>query len=281
MSLMWKLLITILISSSFVNAKATIEDKIINFVTKAISTGNGYKFKKVTIIGSQKIDMMKGWKAYFLKIDLVLPSKNNKELSVKDIMFANRYVIAKELIDINTGRSLKSHFSLPADDSLYDDTHLLVGNKDAKNKLIIFSDPLCPFCMDFVPDVINFVKKHPKDLVLYYYNYPLVIHPGSKSLVKAILAAKKLGTIKDLERKVYEEAFDFEKTDEASVLKEFNKVFKTNLTLKDINTPDILKRIKNDTKVARDLMISGTPTIYVNGKKDSSRNLYRKLVEKK
>ncbi len=281
MSLMLRLLTILLLSSIFLNAKnlTDTEDKIIRFVTKAIKTGNGYRFKKVSIIGSEVIPSMKDWKAYFLKIDLILPGKNNKEISVKDIMFANKFVIAKELIDIGNGRSLKSFFALPAGDELYDEKHFLTGNKNAKNRLIIFSDPLCPFCMEFVPDVINFVEKHKNDLALYYYNFPLVIHPGSKSLVKAILAAKKLGTVKDLEKKVYEEAFDFEKSDEKSVLDAFNKVFKVNLTLKDINSPDILAELEYDLKVARDLMINGTPAIYVNGKKDSTRELYKKLVK--
>jgi len=279
MSLMLRLLSIILISSVFANATTT-EQKLVNFIGTAINTGKGYKFKKAEITHSEFVPSNKNWKAYFLKIELQILSKH-KTISVKDIIFSNGTLISKDFININTSRSIKDSFSFPASPKLYDKEHLLIGNKNAKNKLIIFSDPLCPFCMDFVPDLITWVKKHDKNFALYYYYYPLSIHPGNITLIKSELAAEKLGKIKDLSKKVYEEAFDFDKTDEKSILKAFNKTFKTNLNQKQINTQDILNRIKNDLKVARSLMIRGTPTLYVNGKKDPTRSLYKKLAEQK
>ncbi len=279
MSLMLRLLSIILISSTIVSANSkTTEQKLIHFIGKAINTGKGYKFKKVKVLHEEVVPLNKRWKAYFLKIDLQIPSQN-RSISVKDIIFSDGTLISKDFIDINSGRSIKSSFSFPASPKLYNDEHLLIGNKNAKNKLILFSDPLCPFCMDFVPDLISWMKKHDKNFALYYYYFPLSIHPGNITLVKAELAAQKLGKIKDLTSKVYSEAFDFPKSDEASVLKEFNKVFKTNLTKEDINKEDILKRVKNDLKVANNLMIRGTPTLYVDGKNDPSRSLYKKLAK--
>jgi predicted DsbA family dithiol-disulfide isomerase len=276
---MLRLLSIILISSIYINA-ATTEQKLTNFLNKAINTGKGYKFKAAKVLHKEVVPANKGWEAYFLQIELEIPSKH-KTVSVKDIIFSNGMLISKDFIDINTGRSIKDSFSFPASPKLYDAQHLLVGSKDAKNKLIIFSDPLCPFCMDFVPDLISWVKKHDKNFALYYYYFPLSIHPGNTTLIKAELAAEKLGKIKDLSSKVYSEAFDFDKSDEASVLAIFNKTFKTNLSKKQINTQDILDRIKNDLKVAQSLMIRGTPTLYVNGKKDPTRSLYKKLAKQK
>jgi predicted DsbA family dithiol-disulfide isomerase len=276
---MLRLLSIILISSIFANATTT-EQKLVNFIGKAINTGKGYKFEKAEITYTEAVPSNKNWKAYFLKIQLQIPSKN-KTIAVKDIIFSNGTLISKDFININSGRSIKDFFSFPASPKLYNKEHLLIGNKNAKNKLIIFSDPLCPFCMDFVPDLITWVKKHDKNFALYYYYFPLSIHPGNVTLIKSELAAEKLGKIKNLSKKVYDEAFDFDKTDEASVLATFNKTFKTNLSKKQINSQDILKRIKGDLKVAQNLMIRGTPTLYINGKKDPTRSLYKKLAEQK
>ena len=278
MSLMLKLLSIILISSIYANA-ATTEEKLTNFLNKAINTGKGYKFKKAEVLHKEAVLSNKGWEAYFLKIELEIPSKH-KTVSVKDIIFSNGELISKDFIDINTGRSIKGSFSFPASAKLYDAQHLLVGSSNAKNKLILFSDPLCPFCMDFVPDLISWVKKHDKNFALYYYYFPLSIHPGNTTLIKAELAAEKLGKVKDLSSKVYSEAFDFDKSDVDSVLAAFNKAFKTNVKKEQLNSQDILNRIKNDLKVAQNLMIRGTPTLYVNGKKDPTRSLYKKLAKK-
>ncbi len=282
MSLMLRLLSIILISSVFANAAATvaIEQKLINFINKAISTGRGYKFEKAEVIHEEVIPTNKKWKAYFLKIDLQIPSKK-KNISVKDIIFSDGTLISKDFIDINTGRSIKSSFSFPATPEMYDEEHLLIGSKDAKNKLILFSDPQCPFCMEYVPELLGWMKKHQKNFALYYYHFPLSIHPTSKALVKAELAAEKLGIMSDvdLNLKVYTELFDFKDNSEASVLKEFNRIFKTHLTKKDINAKDIVDRVNGDIRVANNLMIGGTPTLYVNGKKDTTRELYKNLAK--
>ena len=279
MSLMLRLLSIILISSAIANAKTT-EEKVISFINKAVNTGNGYKFKKVEIIHKEVVPSNKSWNAYFLKIDLQIPSKN-KNISVKDIIFSNGKLISKDFIDINSGGSIKGSFSFPATPEMYDKTHLLIGNANAKNKLILFSDPQCPFCMEYVPELVEWMKKHTKNFALYYYHFPLSIHPTSKSLIKAELAADKLGIMSDvdLNMKVYTELFDFEDNSEASVLKEFNRIFKTNLTKEQINAKDILDRINGDTRVANNLMIRGTPTLYVNDKKDPTRSLYKKLAK--
>ncbi len=279
MSLMLRLLSIILISSLYANA-ATTEQKLINFINKAVNTGRGYKFKKATIIHEEVLPTDKKWKAYFLKLDLQIPSKN-KSISVKDIIFSDGTLISKDFIDLNTGKSIKGSFSFPATPEMYDKAHLLLGNQKAKNRLIIFSDPQCPFCMEYVPELLEWVKKHNKNFALYYYHFPLSIHPASKTLVKAELATQKLGIMSDadLTLKVYTELFDFKDNSEASVLKEFNRIFKTNLTKKDINSKDILERLNGDIRVANNLMIRGTPTLYVNGKKDPSRSLYKKLAK--
>lgn len=279
MSLMLRLLSIILINSTIASASSqTIEQKLINFIDRAINTGKGYKFKKAQVIHEEVVPINKKWKAYFLKIDLKIPSQN-KDISVKDVIFSDGKLVSKDFIDLNNGRSIKGKFSLPVSKELYDKKHFLMGNKNAKNKLLLFSDPLCPFCINFVPSLISWIKKHDKNFALYYYYLPLSIHPGSVTLVKAELAASKLKKIKDLTLKIYSEGFEFFKSDEETILKDFNNVFKTNLTKKDINTEDILKRVRNDIKVANDLMVRGTPTLYVNGKKDPTRSLYKKIAK--
>ena len=59
---------------------------------------------------------------------------------------------------IKNGKSLKDLLTPNLTEKYHDDAKLIAGNQNAKDKLF-FSDPLCPFCRDYVPDVIKYVKK--------------------------------------------------------------------------------------------------------------------------
>jgi len=270
-------LLMIALSANTLFAGVT-EDKILKFLSKSVKATKSYKIKKIRLDGSQDMQDMAGWKVYFVKIDLDLIGKD-KSITISDKIFTNGKIVARDFLDINNARSIKSNFVPDFDDKFYNDKNIIAGKKGATNKLVIFSDPLCPFCMGFMPDIIEFVKKYPNQFVLYYYHFPLNIHPNSKTLIKASLAAKKLG-MKDVDIKVYEEAFDFDKKDDQLALDAFNKVMGTKFTLEDINQKDILSKLEEDMKIVNELGLNGTPRLFTNGKIDNHRNMYKKLLKK-
>ncbi len=285
MSLMSKLL-TIWISSVvliFAAGNLTTKQKIEKFLTTSIKPNKnikvlGFKVAKVVDI-SKKIS---GWKAYVITIELKLLKQNNRVITIKDVLFSDGNYIARQFVNLSNKKKVKDevlkNFSIDADNSYYDKKHLLYGSSDAKYRLLVFSDPQCPFCMDFIPDLMEFVKKHPNTFALYYYHLPLVIHPGSDTIVKALIAADKKGNI-GLEEKVYQSNFDTKKHDAKTVLDRFNKELKTDITMDDINQKDVLKRYKEDLHKSNKLMINGTPTIYINGKYDKGREKIEKLMK--
>jgi thiol-disulfide isomerase/thioredoxin len=274
---MLKLLI-ISLSINLLNANSFLEDKILNFLKKTIAPTKSYKITNIRLTGSKEIDSMKGWKVFFVKVDLKIIGKD-KNLTISDKIFTNGKVIARDLISINSGRSIKSMFVPDFDSKYYNDKNIIAGDKNAKNKLVVFSDPLCPFCMSFMPEIIKFVKKYPNQFVLYYYHFPLNIHPNSKTIIKASLTAKKMG-LKDVDLKVYEKAFDFEGgKDDKKALEAFNKEMGTKFSLKDINNPEIIKLLEDDIKVVNNLGLMGTPRLFVNGKFDKTRQMYKNLVK--
>lgn len=276
-SLMLKLLI-ISLSINLLNANSFLEDKILNFLKKTIAPTKSYKITNIRLTGSKEINSMKGWKVFFVKVDLKIIGKD-KNLTISDKIFTNGKVIARDLISINSGRSIKSMFVPDFDSKYYNDKNIIAGDKNAKNKLVVFSDPLCPFCMSFMPEIIKFVKKYPNQFVLYYYHFPLNIHPNSKTIIKASLTAKKMG-LKDVDLKVYEKAFDFEGgKDDKKALEAFNKEMGTKFSLKDINNPEIIKLLEDDIKVVNNLGLMGTPRLFVNGKFDKTRQMYKNLVK--
>jgi len=282
-SLMLKLLTSLVLSSTLLlsaEGNLDLDKKVTNFLTKAIGPNDSYKLEKMTILKKDSLKEVSGWYVYFVRLDLILTKQEGKKVTVNDIVFTNGKVLSKDLLDIGSGKSLKNGLSLDLDAKAYTKEHLLAGNFNAPNKLVIFSDPLCPFCMDFVPEVIRDVEKNPETFALFYYHLPLSIHPAAPGLIRAMLVAEEKGE-KDVVKRVYDEVFDLKKADDAQILKAFNTAFKTSITPSEIVQDNIIKRMQADHEYATNLMINSTPTVYLNGKKDDEKTSYRKLIKEK
>ncbi len=281
-SLMLKLLTTLITLSSFslfaADTSADLDTKVTTFLQKAIVPNENYTFDKVVILKKEAMKEMPEWMVYFVRIDLNLIKQEGKKLSVNDMIFTNGKILSKDFSNLNNGRSIKGSYSLDMDVSAYNKEHLLAGNFNAPHKIVVFSDPSCPFCMDFVPEVLADVQKYPETFALFYYHFPLNIHPASPTLVKAMIFAEEKGD-HEIVKKVYKEFFDIKETDEKAILDIFNKALNKNFTLEQINQAQILQKLSNDEALANALMVNGTPTIYFDGKKDDTKRSYRKFIK--
>lgn len=281
MSLMSKLLTILTIGSLTLFAGKDVNDEVTSFVKRSIAVSQQYKVKNVRVVSKNELEDLEGWSVYFFKIDLELVKQKGKIITITDSIFSNGKYISKDFTIIQGGGSLKKTVSPEVDPKLYNKEHLIYGNYEAKHKILVFSDPQCPFCLDIVPDVMDFVEKHDKDFALFYYHLPLEkLHPAAATIVKATLAAEKKGYMNILKR-VYLEDIDIRTKDQQKILDLFNKKLKTDITIEDIKKEDIKKRYIEDIEAARGLMVSGTPTVFVNGKKDPTRMSYTKLLKEK
>lgn len=260
------------------NVAESMDQNVLKFLQQAIAPNENYTFDKVVILKKEELKEIPGWMVYFVRIDLKLVKQAGKSLSVNDIIFTNGTLMSKDFNALSNGRSIKSRFSLDMDPKAYNKEHLLAGNFDAPHKIVVFSDPLCPFCMDFVPELLDDVLKHPETFALFYYHFPLNIHPSSQTLVKAMLLAEEKGD-KMIAQKVYKAYLDIEEKDEQKILDIFNKTFQKNFTLQEINQSSLVQRMNNDMALANALMVNGTPTIYLDGKKDDTKKVYKTFIK--
>ncbi len=254
------------------------DDDIINFEKKRISLTTSLDMKNIKIFLKQKVEV-DGWNAYVLSLQL---KSDEREFETKDILFSDGKAITTELYDPKTSRSYKEKIEIKLPQSVYDDSHIIAGNKDAKHKVVLFSDPLCPFCIEYVPEVISFVKNNPTKIALYYFHFPLVnIHPSAMILSQAMIKLHLDNKIDSMTTKTYqakfENSFDPREKNAKVVLDAFNKALNSKLSLDDINQKVVLDILKKDMKVASDSLVSGTPTVFINGKIDKTRNAYKKL----
>ena len=138
----------------------------------------------------------------------------------------------------------------------------------------------CPFCQDVMPDIFKAVKEHPDMFALYYYHLPLKrLHPLSEILTRVMYVAQKEGKI-DMATKMYDLKINIRETDEDKILKEIEKQFGYKLTKEQINKQEVKDALKVDEDMAARMMVSGTPTVYLDGKWDKLRDGYEKYIKK-
>ena len=275
---MLKLLSILLISSFFSVANAkTIEQRILSFEKHRVSQNPAIKLKNIKLVF--KKDLEDNWKGYVYKLDLTL---KGKDIHVNDIIFSNGNLVTAELRNLHN-LDLKRKMHPILDKRYYQDSHLIAGNKNAKHKLVIFSDPLCPICTSETPKIIQDVQEHPNIFALYYISFPLDMHPTAKTIAKAAMVLHSKG-FKNSDYKVYTAGLDFyfdpyKNKDNKKSLDALNKVLKTNITMKQINNPLYNKRLQEDIKLANDAFVNGTPTLFLDGEVDLTRSQYKKYIK--
>ncbi len=282
MSLMSKLLTTTIVVTLSLNASTTdaeVKDYIINHMVN----NSRIKVTSVDMIGKKELDRPKGWEAFFVNIhaDVKKTPTVTDKITVPETVFAKDGFAVPTLIDMKTGKDLKSQIKPKLDPKLYDDKHLFAGDKNATHKILVFSDPQCPFCKEIVPKIYKAVKENPKTLALYYYHMPLLrIHPVSDAISRVMMIEQKKGHF-DRVIDMYSLEFNPREVNATKILGKINKKYGLKITEKDIDAKEIADAIKYDENMGTKSMVAGTPTVYIDGKWDKSRKAYMKYIKDK
>jgi len=262
---------TLLLSSTvYASQNSDIED----FIEEKFGNNPNITSLDAKVVDRVPLKDLKGWDGVIVEVSANIKAKpKNREVKQKMIWFTNGKVITKEFNDLETGLSLADEVAPSFDAKYYTDEKLIYGNKNAKHKVVIFSDPLCPFCKRYVPDAIKYMKKYPEKFALYYFHFPLdAIHPASVTLTQAAVVAEQEG-VKDVILKLYNVKIGAREKNKQKILDAFNKVMHTDIKLSQLK--DAQKVVKEDADIATDLMVQGTPTIFFDGKIDKTKKLYK------
>lgn len=152
---------------------------------------------------------------------------------------AKKYLFQGSMIDLATKTNLtKAKFEeinkvdvskVPLQDSL------IIGDPKAKNRIIVFTDPDCPYCARFNDEIKKVIEKR-KDIVFYVKLFPLSIHP--KAHDKAV-------------------AIECEKDNDKAVKMLDDAYAKKDIPKASCNTTGVDENIK----LAESLGLNGTPTV--------------------
>lgn len=260
------------------SAKESVDEKtILKFVKNQVVKNKDVKVLGVTVIERKSVKELPGWEVLLVTMQL---EYNNQKLDAPETFFVRDNVITPVLVDLKTGTNYRDDIKPTVPDEVYNKNHLLAGNANAKHKILVFSDPLCPFCQEVVPGLLDAAKANPDVMAVYYYHLPLKqIHPASVVLTRIMEVAQRQGK-NDIVAKVYALQVDPNDTNEANLIRIVKSQLGFIVTSAQINSPEILDALSQDEKIALRLMVTGTPTIYIDGKLDKLREGYKDLLPK-
>ncbi len=142
------------------------------------------------------------------------------------------------------------------------------GNKDAKTKIIIFSDFECPYCKAVYQTMRQIMADYSERVFFVYKDFPLDFHLQSENSALAANCALEQGKFWEYGDKLFANQANWQNTTGAQEFKNYAK----NLGLKSAEFNQCLdnkkyqEKINNNKNEAADFGVSGTPAIFINSK---------------
>ncbi len=151
------------------------------------------------------------------------------------------------------------------------------GTKTSPITIVEFTDFQCPYCVRAAATLKKVMQAYPGQIQFYIKNNPLSFHKQAFGAALASLAANEQGKYWEM----YDALF---KSSKSLTMENINK-FAEGIGLdmeqfkKDMESQELKDRIKSDQSQARKVRATGTPAIYINGKKVGGAIPFRRFKE--
>jgi protein-disulfide isomerase len=261
---------------------AATNKEIEEYKTSLFKNAKQAVIKSVKVVSRESMEGYNGWESVILLVEFTIDRAGTKQtIKAPDMVFVKGDFLADDIVNLKKGKTLKDSFKPKPGNEYYDSEHLVAGNKDAKNKILIFSDPLCPFCRDIVPDVIAAAVKHPNAMAVYHYSFPLVtIHPASESIIKAEISQRgKIKNKADFLTKLYKTDVEALEMNEEKIAAKLSSELGIKITKMDMEKKETVKEYDEELQKAYQILVRGTPTIIINGELDSTKAKINQLLK--
>jgi len=152
------------------------------------------------------------------------------------------------------------------------------GNPDSSVTVAVFTDFECPYCRKLEP-LLNQVFEQNKDKIkLVFKNMPLNFHQMADPSHRAAMAADMQGKFWEYHDKLFAapalttQLLDTTATELGLNMEKFNQ---------DRNSPAVRQRIRKDITDAQQAGVTGTPTVFINGRKLTERSVqgFQQLID--
>ncbi len=143
------------------------------------------------------------------------------------------------------------------------------GPADAPVTIALFTDFECPYCSKIIPLLEQVQEKNPDTVKVVFKNMPLRFHKMAEPSARAAFAAREQGKFWEFHDKLFatkklsNEAIDKIATELQLDMNKFKK---------DMASPAIKAKIQKDMIDAQNAGVTGTPTVFINGRKPQQRS---------
>jgi protein-disulfide isomerase len=141
------------------------------------------------------------------------------------------------------------------------------GAKDAPLTVVVFSDFQCPFCKRVEPTLAQMEKEYSGKMRTVWKNYPLPFHNNAIPAAEAALAAGAQGKFWEMHDKLFD---NMQSLDRPSLDKYAQELGLNMSKFKaDLDSGRYKGQIDAEMKEGTNLGVSGTPAVFINGRKIS------------
>jgi protein-disulfide isomerase len=139
------------------------------------------------------------------------------------------------------------------------------GQGDAKVAVVVFTDFQCPFCARLEGRLRELQTMYPEKVKVIYKARPLPMHSNARLAARAAFAAQKQGKFWAL----YDAMFAHQTALDRAGLESYAAAagLDMNLFRADLDEPATSARVSSDGQDAEALAVTGTPTLFVNGRR--------------
>jgi protein-disulfide isomerase len=143
--------------------------------------------------------------------------------------------------------------------------------------LVEFADFECPACQAAAPVVEKVVSKHLEHVTFVFKNFPLKAHPNAEVAARAVVAAGQQGKFWELHHAVFRHGRPLDR----AVIDGLAKGIGLDMARfsADIESEAVADNVNRDRKQGEALSISGTPTIFINGRKFTAADAFERDLE--
>jgi len=155
----------------------------------------------------------------------------------------------------------------------------VTGTKDAKVKVVVFSDFQCPYCKIFHKALNDAIKNYGDKVEFDYKFFPLEIHPQAASAALAAGCALEQGKFWEYADKLYADQTIWGATKDTTKFKEYARLLKLDSAKFNacLDNKKYQDKIDGDTTEANSFGISGTPGVFVNAEFQEGAISYEQL----
>ncbi len=248
-------------------ATAGIKEDIADKVAQNFEN-NGVKNPNVEV---QVVKKLEKSDVYLVKLRV---TGSNLKREIENYVLSDGNYIYLEAIEMVSGKKILEDFKAETNKVSFsqDDLEKMVfvkGTKGAENIIVVADDFECPFCRKahfFMNDILKNIPE--ENYAFYVLNYPLQMHKKAKVFARIHYAAAEMGY--DLMDEIfhYVGKGDYKNLSEEEIIDYFAKKTENEKQFNRIATSKKAEEnLEWNINKGKSLNISGTPAIFINGKR--------------